>query len=633
MNASLAPDQATEVEFISGVSAGGLVSARSFDTWNSDSPASYSAARSFEAKWGAAIAGSPGGVTYAFDVASNWTAKEQAAFTATMHLWAAESGIAFAPGASGASADVLITRGADGSANGGIIRLYEGAVGTTQLGQALKGEISIDTSVAGFGPVGGSFSSYGGYPWTVLLHEEGHVLGLGHAGAYDDGTTTSTPQLTSFDSRAWSLMSYIDSNDPAVEQAASTPPGGFHWGLSAGDNGYRYYDTPTTPMLLDIAAAQRLYGLPSSTPLSGGETFGFNCNVAGDIEPFFDFSKNSKPVVTLWDEGSGNTLDLSGFASGSTVDLHDGAFSSCAGLTNNLAIALGVRIDMLVTGSGADHIQANADGDVILGGAGDDTILGGANQVGTMEMLFGNKGRDVLSSSSPGSVELFGGQDGDAITLTSSGRGVTHFAFGNLGDDTLSASGGFNSLYGGQGNDIVSAAGDSVGHNYVSGDLGDDSLTASSGGADTLRGGGGMDTLILTSHPLNASDTILVGAGESTASPSANEINLDHIYGFSFSVDHVVIIGHAAGAAGNVTISTDAAVNSSESAAFSSAYLYAYGDGSAAHVAHVGASGYLAVAESYGAATAVYVLTADHTAVAFVGATEGSFQPQAIIAG
>src|SRR6201999_526893 len=95
------------------------------------------------------------------------------------------------------------------------------------------------------------------------------------------------------------------------------PVTGTNWGT----NQAGYYNEPTTWMPLDILAAQQLYGLPTTTPLSGGQTFGFNCNIAGPIEMFFDFTKNNTPVVTLWDMGTGNTLDLSGFASADTVNL------------------------------------------------------------------------------------------------------------------------------------------------------------------------------------------------------------------------------------------------------------------------------------------------------------------------
>ena len=56
---------------------------------------------------------------------------------------------------------------------------------------------------------------------------------------------------------------------------------------------------PTTPMMLDILAAQRLYGPPTSGPLaSGGQVFGFNSNITSDRR-YFDFTVNTHPVITI----------------------------------------------------------------------------------------------------------------------------------------------------------------------------------------------------------------------------------------------------------------------------------------------------------------------------------------------
>ena len=81
-------------------------------------------------------------------------------------------------------------------------------------------------------------------------------------------------------------------------------------------------------MIADILAVQRIYGVPTETALSGGQVFGFHCNIADASTAFFDFSVNQHPAVTLFDTGTGNTLDLSGFSSDSQVDLRPGHFSS-----------------------------------------------------------------------------------------------------------------------------------------------------------------------------------------------------------------------------------------------------------------------------------------------------------------
>jgi hypothetical protein len=42
-------------------------------------------------------------------------------------------------------------------------------------------------------------------------------------------------------------------------------------------------------------------------------SFGFHTNITGSVAKFFDFTVNTNPVITLFDKGKGNTLDLSGF--------------------------------------------------------------------------------------------------------------------------------------------------------------------------------------------------------------------------------------------------------------------------------------------------------------------------------
>ena len=497
--ASINADQESEISFISGVTAQGTIAAKSFWTWADNDPATYNNT-SFEAKWGATQAGTAGALTVAFDPASNWTDTEKSAFTAAMHLWSAETNITFNLIGNAGAADTVIARSTDGTAQGGITYLDTGNIGSSQLGSAISGSVTIDTSKGGFGPIGSAFSVAGGYPWQTVLHELGHVIGLGHAGAYNDGTTNSSPQLTSYDTNAYSLMSYNEAGDYSSA---------FYWGTSGG-----YSRSPVTPMMLDILAADRIYGAPVGGPLSGGQTFGFHTNIAGDIAQFFDFSINTKPVVTLFDTGLNNTLDLSGFTTGSTVDLHQGMFSSVAGLTGNIGIAFGTRIDTLIAGGASDTITGNDDGNVLMGGGGTDTITGGAGNdhiygnllsstQGTTDgadvintgagsnYVNGNAGNDTITAS-VGSNRLYGGQGNDTIHVT--GNGNNHLN-GNLGDDTLMVDGGTNDIHGGQGNDTIQASG---GNNQSFGEVGNDLIWAGTG-IDRMTGGAGSDLFVLGS--------------------------------------------------------------------------------------------------------------------------------------
>ena len=614
--ATIDATQNSEVTYITGVTSAGSVAPTSFWTWNNNQPATYGPT-SDEGKWGSPTAGAGATITYAFNPASNWTATEESAFATTMSLWSAFANVTFTNVGSTASAEVVIGRASDGTAEGGIASLYPSSIGSAQLGSAVSGEINIDTSVAGFGPLGSSLSNFGGYPWLTLLHEEGHVLGLGHGGPYDEGMTTTTPQYTQYDTRAYTVMSY---NDPT----------NVNWGVTQASNGRYYSGDPTTPMILDIAALQRLYGLPTSTPFSGGQTFGFNSNISGSVGMFYDFTINTQPVVTIWDGGTGNTLDLSGYASGSIINLNQGSFSSAGGLLNNIGIAYGAEIDKAVGGPAGDLIAANQDGDTILGGGGDDTIYGGASG---FDALYGNAGNDVIHLQASGTI--FGGQGDDRLFANDTGA---HYISADIGNDTITSAGlAGDSLFGGQGNDVITAvdnatvyggqgddmisvSGGVASHHLISGDLGNDVINDTSAGGDTLAGGPGADTITATAgRSAGEGDIFLFHANDSTA--TASEANLDHITGFISSVDHLTVANHnaliASGAGQDAVFHDDAgahAIFGTEAQAYQAAYAYAFGGSNFA-----AAMEYLEVHETYGGTNVTYVFGHDGFGVGLIG--------------
>ena len=156
---------------------------------------------------------------------------------------------------------------------------------------------------------------------------------------------------------------------PARHDASSAkyysqyPVAGTNWGRNA--QSYSY--VPTTWMPADILAAQRLYGLPASTPLSGGQTFGFNSNVAGASGIFFDFTKEHQPGGYALGRRHGQHASIfPAFSTASNINLNAGTFSSCDAMTNNICIAQGTAIDDLVEGNGANTVLANNDGDIIV---------------------------------------------------------------------------------------------------------------------------------------------------------------------------------------------------------------------------------------------------------------------------
>jgi hypothetical protein len=438
-----------EIAFISGVNADGTLPLDAFSAWNTNTiPADYGGGYTNSHKWGSSTAGTAGGtIAYYFDPASNWTTLEQTMLASGLALWSAVANISFVETTSSASAKITFKRGTDGAQTNSSMTGETGAgeTGGSELLQTTSATISIQTSVAGFGPISDNFDTSGGYPIMTFLHEEGHALGLGHAGPYNGDVDETKQQFSQYDTRQWTLMSYIDVDQTKATYYNQYPVTGTDWG----------YNYPTTWMPLDILAIQRLYGLPTTTPLSGGQVFGFNCNIAGALKPYFDFSTNNTPVVTLWDMGTGNTLDLSGYSSAATVNLVGGAFSSAGGLINNIAIAYGTKIDTLKCSQGTNTVTCNNDGNTIYlgsgnatinGGQGDDVFVVGSTNAGVNVVLHGGAGMNIISlaniSVNDFNLDLTGGSSTQKIGYASYSMDGIKGVIGSTYGGTLTVSAG-----------------------------------------------------------------------------------------------------------------------------------------------------------------------------------------------
>ena len=383
----------SEVAFISGVAENGTVAGNSFGTMVTRAHGLPTLSEA--TKWGSGTPGTGADVTYFFTTASNWTASEKAAWQGGLALWSAVADIKFAEAADATSANFVITRGNDRAAFAQYSGQDPSVVGDNTLGLPTPtgSLISIDTNPLSFGPIGPDLGARGGYPLSAVVHEIGHIIGLGHGGPYNGPVDPMVFQFSPYDTKLWTLMSYISPMQGQTKFFDQYPVGGTDWG-SVFDAGRDRSYAPLTPMALDILAAQRLYGAATSGPLaSGGKVFGFNANIEGYIGRFYDFSINQHPVLTLWSGGTGNTLNLSGFSSDSTINLTPGSFSSAAGLTNNIGIAFGTVIETAIGGGGNDTILGNDLRNFLKGGAGNDLIRSGAGN----DSVWGDGGNDTLS--------------------------------------------------------------------------------------------------------------------------------------------------------------------------------------------------------------------------------------------
>ena len=232
----------------------------------------------------------------------------------------------------------------------------------------------------------------------TLLHEIGHALGLKHTFAHPVVDRT-------LESNTYSLMSY------------TAPEKGWYNNL---DN----WAISHTPMLLDVAALQFLYGAQThnqtNTTYSWDETIPF--------------------ASTIWDSSGIDTLDFSNFTLGHDISLVDGTSSTITfpeydyttkigwdfgQLPDNLSIAHGAIIENVIGGSGDDKIIGNNEDNVLTGGGGADIFEFNAGFgsdtitdfiVGTDTLRFLDSGSKVITN--PGTFTAVASADGEDLVLS-----------------------------------------------------------------------------------------------------------------------------------------------------------------------------------------------------------------------
>ena len=421
------PSAEKEVGFVNGLNPDGTINSTSY--WGSTGRTAY--------KWGSGDeAGTSGGtVKYYFDANSRWTATEKMTWVQGFSMWAGVADIKFEEVKSSADANVTLRRGSDGGA-------YTSLATTRGSGDELghpagKGLISIDTSTLGF-ELDGGFDTIGGYGLSTVIHEIGHLIGLGHGGAYNGNVDPTTQQYSAYDNRMYTIMSYIFyADDDTSKYGKQNPYQGTDWGET--EEGY-LRQAPHTIMQLDIQAIQQIYGVSTKSPFEGGQTYGFNSNIQGPLHDFFDFTKNTDPVVTLYNQGTDNTLDLSGYSMDQRIDLNGGAFSDVGGHVNNLAIAQGTVIDHVIGGSGDDTIVASNVGTSMTGGKGMDDLTGGTGA----DLFIFDDGDSGKKAKLADNITNFSHAQGDKIDLSAidaiKGGGDNAFTF--IGDDAFSKTAG-----------------------------------------------------------------------------------------------------------------------------------------------------------------------------------------------
>ena len=188
----------------------------------------------------------------------------------------------------------------------------------------------------------GSLSGFGNYTFQTILHEIGHVLGLGHQGDYNGWASYNTHAKYANDSWQSTMMSYFD-------QSRNTSITATKAYLSS-------------PMAVDWIALDDLYGPQGygvSNAFSGDTIYGFNTNISSSTSAIFAELKDwiNTTAFTIIDGSGTDAIDFGGFNNHQTIDLRPSEKSASSvyasnigGLVGNLTIAAGTIIEKAIGG-------------------------------------------------------------------------------------------------------------------------------------------------------------------------------------------------------------------------------------------------------------------------------------------
>jgi len=146
----------------------------------------------------------------------------------------------------------------------------------------------------------------GGFDLYTMIHEVGHAIGLEHS--FDAPVAP-----VELDTHRHTVMSYTELEQNVVS-----------FGYNDGEFfGHFRSPEPETPMVLDIAAVQEIYGADPDTRV--GDTV-------------YTFRQFSPSMETIYDAGGNDTIDMSDFFLPGHIDLRPGAYSSIGQATNQQQI-------------------------------------------------------------------------------------------------------------------------------------------------------------------------------------------------------------------------------------------------------------------------------------------------------
>ena len=263
----------------------------------------------------------------------------------------------------------------------------------------------------------------GGDRLETILHEIGHSLNLNHPHGADSGSTsTGLDQYQQVAPYQWhqTILSY-------------TPPPNVVLGE---DGPGSEFGRALTPMALDIAALQQIYGA-NTTTRSGNSTYTLTDTGTTAIDTSGDTISVGRAYYGIWDTGGNDTIQYAG-ASRALIQLSE------ATLTTTTSAETAALVTEIQASNGWSSLSTEAQNEISSG-------MGQAG--GFFSSLLNDAGTRIqggFSVAKGATIENAIGGSGNDILI---GNGAANRLVGNDGNDTLIGGGGKDIMIGGGGND------------------------------------------------------------------------------------------------------------------------------------------------------------------------------------
>jgi Ca2+-binding RTX toxin-like protein len=382
----------------------------------------------------------------------NWTGSEQTAVLSALGAIADVTNLTFTVTSNADAADFVFV----------LSDLEDGVLGQAWPGTS-RAYLEFTPDAPGWTTSG---LQPGGLGYSVIIHEAGHALGLAHPHLDGEDVQVMQGVTAIFDSygffelnqQIFTVMSYNDG-----------------WPLGPDGVGPSVeYGFASTPMALDIARLQALYGADANRN-SGNTTYTLAAN---NTHPFY---------AAIWDTGGTDTIAFSGTAN-AVINLNaatllsavggGGYVSYARGIYGGFTIANGVVIENAQGGAGNDVLTGNGVANQLNGGSGNDTLYGGGG-----DTLLGGDGDDRLEALATDTADGGAGADLLLLDLSTSSSALS------FSTSQLMSAGGF-------------VLGGTTVRNIETFEIltgsGDDTMTITSTVGQSLwNAGGGFDRLIV----------------------------------------------------------------------------------------------------------------------------------------